>query len=64
EQKTIKEYIANVDEVVDAWDITTIPRFVLIDENFNIITAFAPHPSDKETIESLMEKLHETINSP
>jgi thiol-disulfide isomerase/thioredoxin len=58
EQATIKGYIANVEEALDAWDIATIPRFILIDENFKIITAFAPRPSDRTAIESLLEGLH------
>lgn len=38
------------------WDIGGIPRFMLIDENFNIITPNAPRPSDSERIIPLLEK--------
>jgi len=37
------------------WDIVTIPRFLLIDENFRIISADAPRPSDTERIRALLE---------
>ena len=39
------------------WDITGIPRFLLIDEHFNIISADAPRPSQKEIIEPILKKL-------
>jgi thiol-disulfide isomerase/thioredoxin len=38
------------------WDISGIPRFLLIDENFRIISANAPRPSDVDTIIPLLEK--------
>ena len=38
------------------WDITGIPRFLLIDENFKIISASAPRPSQKDVIIPLLEK--------
>ncbi|MDR2130615.1 MAG: TlpA family protein disulfide reductase [Odoribacteraceae bacterium] len=56
EKGPIKEFIANVYEVADAWDLSTIPRFVLIDAEFKIITAFAPRPSDKSAIEQLLDQ--------
>ncbi len=34
----------------DGWLLYGIPRFILIDKNFNIINAFAPRPSDEATI--------------
>ena len=39
------------------WDITGIPRFLLIDEHFNIISADAPRPSQKEIIEPILRKV-------
>lgn len=38
------------------WDITGIPRFLLIDKEFNIISASAPRPSQKDLIVPLLEK--------
>lgn len=38
------------------WDIVGIPRFLLIDENFNIITPNAPRPSQQKEILPLLEK--------
>lgn len=38
------------------WDITGIPRFLLIDKDFNIISASAPRPSEKDVIVPLLEK--------
>ena len=52
----IKEFITNVYQAGDAWDIASIPRFLLIDKDFRIITAFAPRPSEKAVIEPLLEK--------
>ena len=52
----IQEVLADPYVVGDAWDITSIPRFLLIDENFRIINAFAPCPSDREKIEPLLAR--------
>ena len=41
------------------WDIVAIPRFLLIDENFRIITTDAPRPSDTERIRALLNKHNE-----
>ena len=38
------------------WDITGIPRFLLIDKDFKIISASAPRPSEKDVIVPLLEK--------
>ena len=38
------------------WDITGIPRFLLIDKDFTIIAASAPRPSQKDVITPLLEK--------
>ncbi len=39
------------------WDITGIPRFLLIDKDFNIITTDAPRPSNREEIGRLLDGL-------
>ena len=38
------------------WDVAGIPRFLLIDKDFNIIQAVAPRPSQSTEIEPLLEK--------
>ena len=38
------------------WDITGIPRFLLIDKDFKIISASVPRPSEKDVITPLLEK--------
>jgi thiol-disulfide isomerase/thioredoxin len=38
------------------WEISSIPRFLLIDKDFNIIYAETPRPSDTKYIEPLLEK--------
>ena len=35
------------------WQIKYIPRFILIDKEFNIVESFAPRPSDPEIVKSL-----------
>jgi thiol-disulfide isomerase/thioredoxin len=52
----ITDYRADVFEAQSAWDVNSIPRFILIDENFRIINAFSPRPSDKEKINELLGK--------
>lgn len=52
----IKEFLADPYVVGEAWDISSIPRFLLIDENFRIINAFAPRPSEKDQIEPLLQR--------
>jgi thiol-disulfide isomerase/thioredoxin len=56
ERPSIKNFIADPYELIDAWDLSSIPRFVLIDQDFNIITAFAPRPTEEALIESLLER--------
>ena len=43
-------------KINSGWNVTGIPRFLLIDENFNIISSDAPRPSQKDKIELLLEK--------
>lgn len=44
-------------EMRKKWDITGIPRFLLIDRDFNIVTTDAPRPSNREEITRLLDKL-------
>lgn len=53
----IKEYLADPYALSDSWDVTMIPRFILIDKNFKIITAFATRPSEKDEIEAILREL-------
>ena len=50
------ELLSDDNELRSKWDIIGIPRFLLIDENFNIIASSAPRPSEKASIEPLLEK--------
>lgn len=50
----IKEFVADPYAVEKSWDLASIPRFILIDKDFRIITAFASRPSDKEETEALL----------
>lgn len=54
----VLELICHDSRTKSGWDITGIPRFLLIDENFNIISAEAPRPSQKEVILPLLTKLN------
>lgn len=51
----ITEVLATED-MRKGWDITGIPRFLLIDADFNIISADAPRPSQGDEIRPLLEK--------
>lgn len=53
-RETIKEFIADQSSIKEIWELRTIPRFILIDKNFRIITAFAPRPSEKMEIEEYL----------
>ncbi|MCB0458850.1 MAG: TlpA family protein disulfide reductase [Flavobacteriaceae bacterium] len=47
----IQLYFKGDEEFVDAYKVTGIPRFLLIDPQGNIVTADAPRPSDGKLIE-------------
>ncbi|MDL2320254.1 TlpA family protein disulfide reductase [Alistipes sp. OttesenSCG-928-B03] len=47
------------DEMRKNWDITGIPRFILIDKDFRIVTADAPRPCQIDLIKPLLDKLNE-----
>lgn len=53
-----KEFITDIYKIRDGWEVEMIPRFILIDKDFRIITAFAPRPSEKAQIEALLEKVN------
>lgn len=53
-----KEFITDIYKIRDGWEVEMIPRFILIDKDFRIITAFAPRPSEKVQIEALLEKVN------
>lgn len=42
--------------VVQGWGVSSVPRFVLIDKDFNIVEAHAPRPSDDRT-KALLQKV-------
>lgn len=54
----VLELICHDSRTKTGWDITGIPRFLLIDEDFNIISAEAPRPSQRAEIEPLLSKLN------
>ena len=56
EHGNVIEVLSKDPKINSGWDVTGIPRFVLIDENFNIISSDAPRPSQKDKIEPLLEK--------
>ncbi|MDQ1770638.1 redoxin family protein [Labilibaculum sp. A4] len=59
EKTAVLQYHADRDLTLDqliAWNISLIPRFILIDKDFKIVNSFAPRPSDSE-IEPLLNKL-------
>ncbi len=41
------------------WEISGIPRFLLIDKDFTIISADAPRPSETEKIEAILNKYNQ-----
>lgn len=56
EHKAVTEALAT-DDMRKNWDIVGIPRFLLIDADFRIISADAPHPSQDERIRPVLDKL-------
>lgn len=55
-QGEVIEVLCHDSRTKTGWDIAGIPRFLLIDEDFNIISSDAPRPSQKDLIEPLLEK--------
>lgn len=54
--KKLKQYHTVDLQLQEGWNLKFIPRFLLIDKEFNIINAYAPRPSDSET-ETLLKSL-------
>lgn len=57
EKKSLKQYNSVDTALRTQWEIHYIPRFLLIDKNFNIVDAYAPRPSEKEKITALLDSL-------
>lgn len=56
DKKTIQ--FNSLDPAIDAmWKVNAIPRFILIDRDFNIIKAYANYPSSKEAKDDLLKLL-------
>ena len=56
-EKQLKQYHTADPNLGEGWDLKFIPRFILIDKDFNIADAYATRPSQEvtaETIESLL----------
>lgn len=47
-KKELTQYHSNDMALKESWAIMYIPRFILIDKNFNIVNAYAPRPSSEE----------------
>ena len=56
ERAKVTELLSEDAQLRTKWDVTGVPRFLLIDKDFKIIRSAAPRPSDKENIEALLEK--------
>ena len=57
-KKQLSQYNSVDKTMHSGWSIYYIPRFVLIDKDFNIVSAYAPRPSNpeaKEMIDSLLK---------
>lgn len=59
EHGAVTEVICHDSRTKTGWDITGIPRFLLIDKDFNIISSDAPRPSQTEVIKPLLDKLNQ-----
>ena len=47
-KKELTQYHSNDVALKESWAIMYIPRFILIDKDFNIVNAYAPRPSSEE----------------
>lgn len=50
-EKQLKQYHTVDKNLSEGWDLKFIPRFILIDKDFNIANAYATRPSEKNTVE-------------
>lgn len=58
-KKELTQYHSNDLALKESWAIMYIPRFILIDKDFNIVNAYAPRPSSEEIsplIDSVLNK--------
>mgnify|MGYP001191517142 CR=1 FL=1 len=58
-KKELPQYNSVDNNAHTNWQIFYIPRFVVIDKDFNIVNAYAPVPSDKEAIKAILDPLTE-----
>lgn len=56
-KKELPQYNSVDEKIYSEWAIHSIPRFILIDKDFNIIDAYASNPSQEETKELLKSLL-------
>ncbi len=56
--KQLKQYHSVDGKLQEEWSLQFIPRFLLIDQDFNIVNSYAPRPSDEETEELLSSLLN------
>ena len=52
-KKELKQYNTIDETVRTEWSLYYIPRFIIIDKEFNIVNSYAPRPSATETKELL-----------
>ena len=55
--KQLPQYHSTDKALKEEWGLKYIPRFVLIDRDFNIVEAYAPKPSEDRTRELLLKLL-------
>ncbi len=56
-KKDLSQYHSADNTAHANWQIFYIPRFVVIDKDFNIVDAYAPVPSDKEAVKAILDTL-------
>lgn len=56
-KKDLPQYNSGDVNAKNAWQIYYIPRFVVIDKDFNIVDAYAPCPSEKEAIKAILDPM-------
>lgn len=49
--------VLSTDDIRQKWDIVGIPRFLLIDKDFKIISSNAPRPSQRDRIKPILDSL-------
>ena len=52
--ENILQYVSNDLRLASDWAVYYIPRFLLIDEGFNIVDAYAKRPSEEGCLEQLL----------